>query len=69
VRRVCDEIQKKGYERQDVLSAATYLLNRQLIIADNYNFSEVTADGCVKIQASGFIHLRVLCERLETYME
>jgi hypothetical protein len=36
-----------------------------LILADHFNFVEVAPDDCVKIQASGFIHLRILCERIE----
>jgi len=65
VRRICDEVQKIGYDRADVLQATNYLLRRQLILADNFNFIEVTLDDCVKIQASGFMHLRILCERIE----
>ncbi len=65
VARICDEVQKLGYDRDDVRKATNYLLNRQLILADNFNFSAVGLDDCVKIQASGFIHLRILCERIE----
>jgi hypothetical protein len=65
VRRICDEVQRLGYDRADVLHATNYLLCKQLILADHFNFSEVALDDCVKIQASGFIHLRVLCERIE----
>jgi hypothetical protein len=64
-RRVCDEVQRIGYDWNDVLKAQNYLLGRQLIIADNFNNVEVTLDDSVKITASGFIHLRVLCERIE----
>ena len=65
VARICDEVQKLGYDRDDVRKATNYLLNRQLILADNFNFSAVGLDDCVKIQASGFVHLRILCERIE----
>jgi hypothetical protein len=65
VQRICDEIQKLGYDRDDVLHATNYLLKRQLILADHFGFVEVGIADCVKIQASGFIHLRVLCERIE----
>ena len=64
-RRVCDEVQRLGYDWNDVLKAQNYLLGRQLVIADNFNNVEVTFDDCIKITASGFIHLRVLCERIE----
>jgi hypothetical protein len=65
VARICDEVQKLGYAREDIWSATNYLLHRQLIIADNFNFTQVGFDDCVKVQASGFMHMRVLCERLE----
>ena len=65
VLRICDEIQKLGYDREDIFKAINYLLNKELIIADNFNFVEVSLSDCVKIQASGFIHLRVLSERIE----
>jgi hypothetical protein len=65
VHRVCGEIQKLGYDRGDILQATNYLLTRQLISADHFNFVQAGMDDCVKIQASGFIHLRILCERIE----
>jgi len=65
LRHICDEIQKLGYPPSAIAKAADYLLHRQLIIADNFNFQHVDPDDCVKIQASGFIHLRVLSERIE----
>jgi hypothetical protein len=65
VGRVCDEVQRFGYDREDVYRGLNYLLNRQLIIADNFNFKSVSFEDSVKIQAAGFIHLRVLSERLE----
>jgi len=65
VDRLCGEIQKLGYDRDDVWKATNYLLDRQLILADNFSLSTVRQEDCVKIQASGFMHLRVLCERLE----
>ena len=64
-RRICDEIQRIGYDRDDVLKGMNYLLGRQLLIADNFNNVEVTLDDCGKITAAGFIHLRVLSERME----
>jgi hypothetical protein len=65
VGRICDTIQKLGYDRDDIFKAVNYLLAHELIIADSFSFTEVVADDCVKIQASGFVHLRILCERLE----
>lgn len=65
VRGICDHIQKLGYDPEDIFKGVNYLLHRELIIADNFNFREVGLDDCVKIQASGFMHMRVLCERIE----
>jgi hypothetical protein len=63
--RVCDEIQRLGYDRDDVLSGLNYLLGRQLVIADNFSNVEIVLNDSVKISAGGFIHLRVLSERME----
>ncbi|MEO8558957.1 MAG: hypothetical protein ABI439_07835 [Rhodospirillales bacterium] len=65
VERICTEIERLGYDPNDVLQAINYLLKRQLILSDRLNFSVVGLDDCIKIQASGFIHLRVLCQRIE----
>ena len=65
VNHVSDVLQKLGYDRADVAKGINYLLSRQLIIADNFNTTHVGIDDCVRIQASGFMHLRVLSERLE----
>ncbi len=62
---ICDEIERLGYPRDTVFKAVNYLLEKQLISAEDFNFTSVTETECVKIQASGFIHLRVLCARLE----
>lgn len=65
VSHVCDKVEQLGYPRLTVFQGVNYLLKRQLIGADDFNFTHVTEKECVKVQASGFIHLRVLCERLE----
>jgi hypothetical protein len=65
VRRICDELQKLGYDPSDTFQAVNFLLARELIVADSFSVVEAKIDDCVKIQAAGFIHLRVLCERVE----
>lgn len=65
VRRLCDELQRMGYPRESVIGATSYLLKRELIIADNFHILDVDVDHCVRIQASGYIHLRILSERIE----
>ena len=65
VARICDDIERMGYDREDVFNGVNYLLRRQLLGADNFGSTQVERDQCVKVEGSGFIHLRVLCERIE----
>ncbi len=64
-RHVCDAVQLLGYAPDDTLLALNYLLGRQLISADHMRFSEVGFDDAIRILASGFMHIRILPERLE----
>lgn len=63
--RIADELQLSGYVRKDVISACSWLLQNQLIEADHMNLTGVSLEDSVKVTASGFIHLRILCQRLE----
>jgi hypothetical protein len=51
--------------RSDIQSACSWLLRKNLIEADHMDQSKVDFNDCVKVTASGFIHLRILCERME----
>jgi hypothetical protein len=64
-RHVADELQRYGYVPEDTLGGLNYLLRKQLIAADHLNFSNVRFEDSVRILASGFMHVRVLSERLE----
>jgi hypothetical protein len=64
-RSIADALQRYGYVPEDVLGALNYLLRKQLITADHMNHSAVSFDDSVHILAAGFMHLRVLPERLE----
>jgi hypothetical protein len=64
-RSLATALQKFGYTPSDTLRALNLLLRRQLIAADHMNFRKVEFDDCVRILASGFIHLRVLSGRIE----
>lgn len=64
-RSVADALQRYGYVPEDVLGALNYLLRKQLITADHMNSSSVSFNDSVHILAAGFMHLRVLPERLE----
>jgi hypothetical protein len=65
VARIADELQKRGFVRDDVCLACSWLLQKNLIEADHMSQSSVDFADSVKVTAAGFIHLRVLCERLE----
>jgi hypothetical protein len=64
-RHVADVLQIYGYVPEDVLNALNYLLRKQLISADHMNHVAVGFDDSVHVMAAGWIHLRVLPERLE----
>jgi hypothetical protein len=64
-RHIADELQTSGYIPEDVLAACNYLLHKQLITADHFNFKRVSFDDSVKIMAAGWLHLRILSERIE----
>jgi len=64
-RSLAQDLQKFGYTPTDTLKGLNLLLRRQLIAADHMNFRQVEFDDCVRILASGFIHLRVLSGRIE----
>jgi len=64
-RSIAEDLQKFGYVPEDTLAALNVLLRRQLIAADHMNFRKVEFDDCVRILASGFIHVRVLAGRTE----
>ena len=65
VTRIADELQKRGFVRDDICEACSWLLRKNLVEADHMNRTAVTFADSIKITAAGFIHLRVLCERLE----
>lgn len=58
-------MQARGIDPEDTLAATNYLLNRYLVNADHMNHVKVGLGDSVKIAASGYIHLRILAERLE----
>jgi hypothetical protein len=65
LRGIANALQRFGFDPEDIFSAANYLLHHNLVAADHMNTQAVVPDDCIKISASGFIHLRVLAERLE----
>jgi hypothetical protein len=65
VDHIANVLQLRGYVRDDVIKACAWLVRRHLVEADHMNYTHVDPHDCVKVTASGFIHLRVLCERIE----
>jgi len=65
VEHIASELQRRGYVRADVLAACTWLVRQHLIEADHMRLDKVEFEDCVKLTASGHIHLRILCERFE----
>ncbi|MBI2815928.1 MAG: hypothetical protein HYX72_03215 [Acidobacteria bacterium] len=64
-RHVANALQQFSYVPEDVLAALNHLLRKRLIVADHMNHTSVAFDDSVRILAAGFMHLRVLTERLE----
>jgi hypothetical protein len=65
VGRIADELQLLGFTRGDVYEACNYLMKSELVEADHMNRGEVSYSDSLKVSSSGFIHLRILTERLE----
>jgi len=65
VASIAAELERRGYVSDDICDACAWLLEKNLIEADHMGRSSVDFTDSVKVTAAGFIHLRVLCERLE----
>ena len=65
IQTIAEDLQVRGYVDSDVVAACSWLVRRQLIESDRMTSVSVDLDDSVKITASGFIHLRILCGRLE----
>ena len=65
VEHLVEEMQRRGYDPDDTAKAVTHVLTRYLVDADHMGNISVGFADSVKISASGYIHLRMLVERLE----
>ena len=65
VEHICNVMQRLGFDPDDASEALRFLLQKYLVDADHMGNKSINAADSVKISASGFIHLRVLVERLE----
>lgn len=62
---IFDHLQMTGYTRQTLDDALQWLLKQGLIEADNMSTTAVKPGTAIRISSAGFIHIRVLSERLE----
>jgi len=65
VKTIADVMQKIGIDANDCLNSINYILDESLVQADNMSKLSVGMDDSVKISASGYVHLRILAERIE----
>jgi hypothetical protein len=65
IEHIANCLELQGFLRSDVLNAANHLVKISLVEADHMNIDKVALSDSIKISASGFIHLRILSERLE----
>jgi hypothetical protein len=62
---IFDSLEMLGYTRETLSSSLQWLLKQGLIEADNMSTVELRKGTAVRISSAGFIHMRVLSERLE----
>ncbi len=65
VPRICDEMVLLGYLTEDTFKACAWLLENELIETDHMKTHDLEISDSVRLSPSGFMHLRVLTERIE----
>lgn len=65
VSTIIDRLEKLGFVEDDLFSALEHLLEKGLLVADHQRPRGLSAGDSLKVQASGFMHLRFLCRRPE----
>lgn len=65
ISHIQDDMEALGFARPDVISCVEHLLDRGLVVADEMKVKTVREELSVKIHASGWMHQRILCERVE----
>ncbi|MFZ2003596.1 MAG: hypothetical protein WAV02_00800, partial [Stellaceae bacterium] len=58
-------LENLGFDRTDAASCMEIMLNRGLVVADQLRVKKLSEHHSIKIHASGFMHSRVLSERME----
>ncbi|MGB3797271.1 MAG: hypothetical protein WA957_13325, partial [Alteraurantiacibacter sp.] len=65
VSSIASKLETMGFVGGDVLSVCQYLVSKGLVEPDTLSLVDLGKTDCVKVTASGFIHMRVLSERVE----
>lgn len=65
IKDIARALELRGYVAGDVFKALGYLLSKGLVEADHFGPQLLSFDDSVKVTSSGFIHLRILAERIE----
>ena len=65
VSSVISYLERGGFTPKDVTYALEFLLGKGLIVADHMRKNGLTEKDCVKIHASGAVHMMMLVNRLE----
>lgn len=65
VSHIGQDLEKLGFVPEDVLGACEFLVANALIEPDTLSLVNLERNDCVKVTASGFIHMRILSERIE----
>jgi len=63
--RICDEMTLLGFDGGDSFKACSWLLENELISSDHMKTRGLENSDSVRMSSSGFMHLRVLSERIE----
>ena len=63
--RIGDTLEKMGFVKEDVMAACQFLVSKALVEPDTLSLISLDDTDCIKVTASGFIHMRILSERIE----
>lgn len=65
VNSIVRTLETMGFVGEDVLNACEYLVGKGLVEPDSLSLIKLEETDCIKVTASGFIHMRILSERIE----
>jgi hypothetical protein len=65
VRSIASKLEAMGFVEEDTLDACQYLVSKALVEPDTLSLIDLKMTDCIKVTASGFIHMRILSERVE----